>query len=203
MDGVQKEVEEANMSSLDKARETQLANIQAKTGKTLAELRGILQASGLSKHGDLRKYVIDQFGLGFGDATMLVHFAQESDGQTAAEVSGASLEDVINEIYSGPKASLRIVHDEVIRRANTFGEFEIVPKKGYVSLRRKRQFAMVGPGSKGRLEVGINMKDVPSTERLVSQPPGGMCQYKVFLTSMAEVDEEFIQWMRFAYDHAS
>jgi len=190
------------MSTLDKARETQLANIQAKTGKTLAELRTVLQTSGFTKHGDLRKYVIDQFGLGYGDATMLVHFAQESDGQTAAEVSGASLEDVLSEIYSGPKAALRGIHDEVIRRIDAFGEYETVPKKGYVSLRRKRQFAMVGPGSKGRLEVGINMKDVPPTDRLISQPPGGMCQYKVFLSTQAEVDEEFTEWMRFAYDHA-
>ena len=42
------------MSTLDKARDTQLRNIEAKTGKPLDQLRAILTASGLAKHGELR-----------------------------------------------------------------------------------------------------------------------------------------------------
>ena len=76
------------------------------------------------------------------------------------------------------------------------------PKKGYLSWRRKRQFAMVGPASRGRLEVGLNMKNVDSTERLQAQPPGGMCQYKVYLTSPMEVDDELMVWIRQAYERA-
>ena len=190
------------MSSLDKARETQMGNIQAKTGKTLAELKTLIAASGLTKHGEIRQMVMDRFGLGYGDASMLVHFAQESDGQTAAQAKGASIEDVLADIYSGPRTALRPVHDEIISHVEGFGEFEIVPKKGYVSLRRKRQFAMIGPGTKGRVELGLNMKDMPGSERLVAQPPGGMCQYKVFLVSPAEVDLELLGWIQFAYEHA-
>ena len=190
------------MSSLDKARETQMGNIQGKTGKTLAELKTLIAASGLAKHGEIRQMLMDRFGLGYGDASMLVHFAQESDGQTAAQAKGASIEDVLAEIYSGPRAALRPIHEEIISHVEGFGEFEIVPKKGYVSLRRKRQFAMIGPGTKGRVELGLNMKDMPGSDRLLAQPPGGMCQYKVFLTSPDEVDLELLGWIQFAHEHA-
>ena len=190
------------MSSLAKARQTQLENIQKKTGQTLAELQSLISTSGLTKHGEIRQMLIDRFGLGFGDATMLVHYALQTDGQTAAQAAGLSTQDVLDEIYSGPKAALRPIHEAVMAELMLLGQFEIVPKKGYVSLRRKRQFAMLGPASKGRLEIGLNMKAVEATGRLEALPPGGMCQYKVYLTNPAEVDEELLGWIRQAFESA-
>src|SRR3990170_3078936 len=55
------------MSSLDNARETQLKNIVTKTGKTLVELREMIQKSGLTKHSEVRQMLIDTFSLGYGD----------------------------------------------------------------------------------------------------------------------------------------
>ena len=83
-----------------------------------------------------------------------------------------------------------------------FGEFEISPKKTYLSLRRKRQFAMIGPATNTRVEVGLNMKGVPGGTRLAQLPPGGMCQYKVKLSSAQEVDQELLGWIKQAYDSA-
>jgi Domain of unknown function (DUF5655) len=83
-----------------------------------------------------------------------------------------------------------------------FGAFEIAPKKGYVSLRRKKQFAMIGPATNTRVEVGLNMKDVPATSWLAAVPPGGMCQYKVKISDPAEVDAELVGWVRRAFDSA-
>ena len=190
------------MSSLDKARETQLRNIETKTGKTLEELRAVIAESGLEKHTAIRDMLKTKLGLGHGDANALVHFALSSDGQSAAEASGATTEDVLGEIYTGNKAHLRPIHDKILASIGGFGSFENVPKKGYMSLRRKKQFAMVGPATKDRVEVGLNMKGVPETPRLAVQPPGGMCQYKVKLTSPAEVDAELIAWIKQAFDAA-
>lgn len=190
------------MNTLDKARQTQLENIQAKTGKSLEELRSIIAQSGLTKHGEQRQMLMERFGLGYGDATMLVHFAQQSDGQSAAEAAGLSLEGVLQEIYSGSKAVLRPVHDAVMASIISLEPFEVVPKKGYVSLRRKRQFVMLGPGTKGRLELGLNMKGVEAGGRLEALPPGGMCQYRVFLTKTEEVNEELLGWIRMAFESA-
>jgi hypothetical protein len=190
------------MSSLDQARDTQLKNIEAKTGKKLAELREVIAASGLSKHGEIRQMLMERFGLGYGDASSLVHFALQSDGQSAAQAAGLSTDEVLDGIYTGAKAALRPLHETAMSAIGKLGEFEIAPKKAYISLRRKRQFAMLGPGSKGRLEVGLNMKGVEPTARLEAMPPGGMCQYRVFLTSSDEVDAELMGWLKAAYESA-
>jgi hypothetical protein len=190
------------MSSLDQARATQLRNIETKTGKSLQELRSTIKASGLAKHGELRSFAMEKLGLGYGDANALVHLALASDGQSAAEAAGLGTEDVLAAIYVDKKAPLRPIHDALMKQIERFGEFEVAPKKGYVSLRRKRQFAMIGPGSASRVDVGLNMKDVPPTERLLAEKPGGMCQYKVKLTSAAEVDRELVGWLKRAYDAA-
>jgi len=190
------------MSSMQKALETQLKNIQAKTGKTLEQLAAIVQASGLAKHSEIRDMLKRELGLGHGDANTLVHTILHSDGESAAKASGAGEDEVLDAIYAGPKATLRPIHDKLMKAIRAFGDFEIAPKKGYVSLRRSKQFAMIGPATKTQVELGLNMKGVPATGRLVELPPGGMCQYKVRLGGEIEVDSEVIQWVRTAYDRA-
>jgi hypothetical protein len=190
------------MSSIDQAYETQLNNIQKKTGKSMEELAAIIHNSGLTKHSEIRAMLQRDLDLGYGDANTLVHLVLKTDGTSAAQASGASIDDVLGEIYSGPKAELRPIHDRLMDAINQFGEFEIAPKKGYVSLRRKKQFAMIGPAAKTRLEVGLNLKGVEATERLVALPPGGMCPFKVNVTRIEEVDAELISWIKGAYESA-
>jgi hypothetical protein len=191
------------MSSLDKALETQLNNIQRKTGKSLDELAAIVRSSGLSKHGEIRDMLKSTLKLGHGDANTLVHHVLKSDGASAAKAAGLSGDTVLDEIYSGPKAALRPIHDALMAAINKFGEFEVAPKKGYVSLRRKRQFAMIGPATNTRVEVGLNMKDVLGGARLEQLPPKGMCSHKLRVTAASEVDKQLIAWIRQAYDSAA
>jgi hypothetical protein len=190
------------MSALDKATETQLKNIQTRTGKTLEELRTIVEQSGLEKHGELRAMLQRDLGIGHGDANLLAHVLRQTDGASAAQASGATTADVVSGIYAGPKAGLRPIHDQLMAAIEQFGPFEIAPKKGYISLRRKKQFAMIGPVTNTRVEVGLNMKGVDATERLAAMPAGGMCNYKVKVTDAAEVDAELVEWVKRAYDSA-
>ena len=89
-----------------------------------------------------------------------------------------------------------------MEQINKFGTFEILPKKGYVSLRRKKQFAMIGPKTNTRFEVGINAKDFNENKRLLEQPKGSMCSYIVNLSDAKEVDPELISWLKSAYEQA-
>ena len=188
------------MSSLDQAVQTQINNIQKKTGKTLAELSAMAKKSGLARHGELRDMFKEKLGLGHGDANALVHAILQSDGARTAEGKGADA--VLDDIYSGAKAGFRPIHEKLIKEINKFGGFEIAPKKGYVSLRRKKQFAMIGPKTNTRFEVGINAKDFKKNTRLLEQPKGNMCNYIVNVSDAKEVDSELIAWIKSAFEQA-
>ena len=183
---------------------TQLNNIQAKTGKTIAELHAAVAASGAAKHGEKRSWLMENFKLGHGDANTVVHFIDKplptlgSPPAAAAEVG-----DVLDAIYAGKKAALRPLHEAVMAAIAQLGDFEIAPKKTYLSLRRSKQFAMVGPATVGEIEIGLNCKSLSEHPRLKILPPGQMCQATTRLSSAAQIDAELMAWIRAAYESAA
>ena len=184
---------------------TQLRNIQARTGKTIAELHAVIAASGLSKTGERRTLLMEQFKLGYGDANAVALFYGKpvpvlEGGPPAAPAADAG--DPLDAIYTGAKAGLRPLHEAVLKVVQGFGEFEIAPKKAYISLRRKKQFAMVGPATKDAIEIGLNAKDLAPHERLKLQPPGGMCQATTRIGSAKDLDATLKAWLKAAYDAA-
>lgn len=186
------------MPEIDKALATQLTNIETRTGKTVAELKKIVLSSGLSKHGEMVAMLKTTLGMGHGDANLVVHLARKADEPAAS--SPSSSEDVLDGLYTGPKAALRPIHDKLLTKIRKFGSFDEAPKKTYVSYRRKKQFAMIGPATNTRVEVGLNIKGVEATERLIQLPSGQMCNYKIRLSDVKEVDAELIAWIRAAYE---
>jgi hypothetical protein len=187
------------MSDVAKAVATQLANIEKRTGKSLAELAKIVKSSGLEKHGELVTMLKRDLGMGHGDANTLVHHVKNAGG---AQPAGASPDGALEAIYAGPKTALRPIHDALMQEIRKFGDFEIAPKKAYVSLRRKKQFATIGPATKTEVEIGLNSKTLKAGGRIVKLPPGGMCQFKARITSAAEADKALLAALRQAYDEA-
>ena len=186
------------MSSVEQALATQLRNLQERSGKSLDELYAILRSSGLTRHGELRDLLKASLGMGHGDANTLVHVYLEAlPGDSAAGES-----DPLDAIYAGPKAGLRPIHERFMAGVGRFGPVEVAPKKGYVSLRRKKQFAMLGPATKEQIELGLNAKGLPAAARLKVLPAGGMCQYSVRLSNAGEIDAELMGWVRAAFDAA-
>jgi hypothetical protein len=188
------------MTDLDKALATQMDNIVKRTGKSLAELTTIVKDSGLSKHGELVAMLKTQLGMGHGDANTLVHVLKSGGRSAASELSA---DQVLDGLYAGPKAALRPIHAKLLTAMRELGDFEEAPKKSYVSYRRKKQFAMIGPATNTRVEVGINAKGLPATDRLQELPAGQMCNYKVKLTNADDVDAELIAWIKTAFEAAA
>lgn len=184
---------------------TQLRNIQAKTGQPLAALHAAVAATGLAKVGEKRTWLMEQFKLGYGDANVVaLTIGKIPPGLDGVPATAAPTPegDPLDAIYTGAKAGLRPLHDAVMKVVAGLGEHEVAPKKAYLSLRRKKQFAMVGPATKDSIEIGFNAKDLPPHERLKIQPPGGMCQATTRVSGAAEIDADLKGWLKQAYDAA-
>lgn len=186
---------------------TQLKNIQAKTGQTLAQLHQQLEGCSLAKHGEKRSWLMERFNLGYGDANTVVTLQGKPlpaglDGAPATAAATPE-DDPLDAIYTGKKAALRPLHEAVMARIQALGSFEIAPKKTYLSLRRSKQFAMVGPGTVSEIEIGLNCKTLTDHPRLKLLPPGGMCQASTRLSSAEQIDETLMGWLRAAYEAAA
>ena len=183
------------MADPQKALATQLKNIEARTGQSIDALKALVRGSGLAKHGEIVAMLKVDLGLGHGDANTIAHLAKE----TPVADPGA---DPLDGLYVGPKAALRPVHEALLARMAGFGAFEAAPKQKYVSYRRNRQFAMIGPATNTRVELGLNVKTLPEHARLQKMPAGRMCDFRVDLTDAAQVDADVVAWLRAAYDAA-
>lgn len=175
---------------------TMIANMPEKTGKSLEQWLAIARASKLEKHGEVVRLLKAEHGLGHGYANLVAHSLKPGTPDEG--------DDPIEQMYAGTKAGLRPIHVALMRHVLAFGPgVEVSPKKGYVSLRRSKQFAIVQPSTKTRLDVGINLKGRPTTERLeASGSFNAMVSHRVRVESLEQVDAELIAWLREAYERA-
>ena len=185
------------MSSVDEATQTQIRNIEAQTGHSLVELIATGLATGATKHKALQAFFTETYGLTYGNANVVAIFARD-------RLKGASGEEAnfVDAQYEGKKAALRPLYDTLIAAVAAFGDVEIAPKRTYVSLRRKKQFALVQPGP-GRIDVGINLKGVDPNGRLEKSGSfNAMCTHRVRVNSPDDVNDELLGWLRLAYEQA-
>lgn len=176
-----------------------VANLPEKTGKSLEEWKTLLGASGLAKHGEMVSLLKKEHGVTHGFANLIVH---EFRGGVISAPTPAG--DLVEAQYQG-KETLRPLYDAIMKEVAGFGsDMEVAPKKAYVSLRRKKQFALLQPSTKTRLDVGIKLKGVDPEGRLeASGSFNSMVTHRVRVTDPAEVDAHLIGWLRKAYEAAS
>ena len=187
--------------SVDNEREEFVSKISLMTGKTLEEIELLYKQSRLSRHSEIRALFMEKLQLSYGFANTLAHVIAKTDSASLAE--GKDMAALLDEIYSGKKEQLRPIHDLIMRKIDEFGSYETLAKKGYLSLKRKRQFAMIGPKTNTYMEIGINLKERSGSARLVEQAKGSMCKFIVKVESLDEVDAELIAWLQEAYEQSA
>lgn len=174
------------------------SSLEAKTGKSLEAWAAIAKGFGLEKHGEIVARLKADHGLTHGYANTIALKARESD---AASIGADAL---VEQMFAGPKAAIRPAYDAVMALVAQLGDdVERAPKKGYTSLRRKKQFAIVQPSTKDRLDLGLILKGDPPAGRLEAAGSwNAMVTHRVRIASPAEADGEVAAWLGEAYGRA-
>lgn len=185
---------------VDQATQNMIKNLESMTGKSLAEWIAIVEASGQEKVKARIDFLKANHGLTYGYANLIALFAKDR----AEQAAGAVPDDPIAALYSGEKAGLRPIYDKVLAAAMKFGGDVVEsPKRTYVSLRRDKQFAIVQPTTKTRVDVGLVLKGVEPGGRLEAAGSwNSMCTHRVKVESAGEIDKELLRWLKQAYDGA-
>jgi predicted transport protein len=174
-----------------------IENLKEKTGHTLDEWKAIITKKKFSKHGEIVKFLKEEHQVTHGYASEIALKALASDAASAADT-----DDLVESQYKG-KEHLKPFYEKLIAEIQKFGgEFEIAPKKTYVSLKRKKQFIILNPASKTRFEIGFNLKGVEPKGKLEAEKPNGICSHKINLVAITDIDKEVVDWIRMAFDKA-
>ena len=183
---------------MDQATRTMIRKLEESSGKTLDQWAALVRKSGKTRHGEIVSMLKGDHGLTHGYANLVAHSALKSDA------SQADPDDLVAAQYSGAKRDLQPIYEKILTAVKKFGpDVEVAPKKGYVSLRRSRQFALVQPSTATRVDVGVQLKGVDPEGRLEKSGSfNAMVTHRVRIASASEVDRELITWLRRAYEQA-
>lgn len=182
---------------MDKSLQNYVSNLEKITGKKLNHWAAVVKKSKLAKHGELVNMLKTDHGITYGYANMIVHYAK--GGFEAAK----DTDTLLATQYKG-KENLRPWYDKLIIEISRFGnDVKVSPKKTYVSLVRKKQFAIIQPSTKDRLDVGLNIKGVTVSGNVEDGSKwNAMCTHRIRVENEKTVNKDLIAWIKKAYEQA-
>ena len=186
------------MANPEEMANKMIANMEEKTGKDLAAWLKITKPSGLEKHGQLVKMLKTDHGMTHGFANLVAHMTLDSSAFTTDD------KELVDAQYAAGKAGLKPIYDALTKLVGKLGkDAALAPKKAYVSLRRNKQFGLIQPSTKTRVDLGLCLGDEPANGRLeASGSFNSMVSHRVRLTDVKDIDTEVKGWLRKAYDRS-
>ena len=183
--------------TVEEGLRSQLRNIEATYGRSIDDWIELIRASGLRRHGEIVGMLKTDHGLSHGAANRLALVALDALKPKAVIAHPQA------ELYPAAKQHLSPIHERLMTLIEGFGpDIEVAPKKGYLSLRRRKQFAMIKPAAK-HIDLGLVLPGSPVVGRLESAATfNALFTHRVRVGSIGEIDDELAGWLRDAYDRA-
>lgn len=171
------------------------ANLPTKTGRPLADWVQLVEAQAPPDTKGRMAWLKAEHGLGRDTAMAIVEFAE---GRDAYEPQA-----YVDAMFAGPKAPLLPLYERLVQLGAALGpDVMVVPCSTYIPLMRKRQFMVVKPTTRTRLDLGLALPDTPHEGRLEPAKNLGSDRitHRIGISSMADIDADVERWLRAAYE---
>ena len=181
-----------------------LAGMKQKTGRTLEEWIALADKAGPATEKERREWLQTKHGLGRNYAWWIAEQSVGKGDDGTPETYLKQADEYVEKMYSGAKAELRPIFDELLALGRTIGkDVKVCPCQTMVPFYRKHVFAQIKPTTRTRIDLGLALKDTRVPKRLIDT--GGLAKkdritHRIEITSLKDIDSEVKKWIKIAYE---
>ncbi len=174
-------------------------NLPAKTGRTFEQWVELTRRQGPAS----RKERIGWLKSGYGLGTVTANFiAADAEGRSIVDTY-ADEDALLDAMYAGEKAALRPLYNELVKAARKLGsDVDLTVCKTYVGIRHGRQFAIIKPTTRARVDLGLVLPGAKAGGRLLNAGSIGndRMTHRIEIATKKVIDAEVIRWLKAAFD---
>ncbi len=183
-----------------------LEELAEKTGRTLEEWIALTKDSGPPTEKERREWLKKQHKLGTNSASWI---AERADGKGTQEFDSPeeylkAAAKWVEAQYSGPRAALRPLYDQLLKLGFSVGkDVKVSPCRTMVPLYRNHVLAQIKSATNTRIDLGFALGNMKTPKRLIDT--GGYAKKdritrRIEVKTKADIDDEVRRWLRKAYE---
>jgi hypothetical protein len=183
-----------------------IAELKPETGRSLEEWIALVKKNGPTAHAARRSWLRSEYQLGNNAAWWIVARAEgKGGGEDSPEEYLVTAAKYVEGQYSGKKAALRSMYDELLHLGKSLGaDVKACPCRTMVPLYRNHVFAQIKPATNSRIDFGLCFSTYKGKlpKRLIDT--GGLAKrdritHRIEITHPSEIDADLQKWLRAAY----
>ena len=181
-----------------------LTTLKQKTGRTMDEWIKLVKKEGPATEKERCAWLKAEHGLGMNYAGWIAEHSVGKGEDGNPETYLRQAEAFVENMFSGPKGSLRPIFEELVKLGRSLGaDVKVCPCKTIVPLYRKHVFAQIKPTTRTRIDLGLALKDTKVPKRLIDT--GGLAKkdritHRIEITAVKDIDAEVKKWLKIAYE---
>jgi hypothetical protein len=182
-----------------------IETLPEKTGRSLDEWLALVKREGPPTEQERREWLKTKYKLGTNSAWWIAERSVgKGDEEDTPEAYLQTAEKYVEEMFSGAKAALRPLYDELLKFCLHFApDVKACPGKTIVPLYRNHVIAQIKPSTQTRIDFGLALGELKGAGRLIET--GGFAKkdritHRIEIKALKDIDQEVERWFKVAYE---